>query len=72
MILDTIKAIHNKIPLIIKKTAFICGLLSSALGSYGLISQDNFFIKTGGVCLMISVALPPLFGVKKDENTDSK
>jgi hypothetical protein len=67
IVVDGVKKIHNKIPLIIKRIAITCGVLSSAIGGYGLVANDNFFIKTGGICLMISVGLPPLFGIKKDE-----
>lgn len=69
MIPKGIKKIHNTIPQIIKRIAITCGLLSSALGGYGLVANDDFFIKTGGICLMISVGLPPLFGIKKNETT---
>jgi hypothetical protein len=65
-----IKKIHSKIPLIVKRLAITCGVLSSAIGGYGLVANDDFFIKTGGVCLMISVGLPPLLGIKKDEQTN--
>ena len=66
MIPKRVKKIHKAIPLIVKRIAITCGLLSSAIGGYGLVANDNFFIKTGGICLMISVGLPPLFGIKKD------
>lgn len=63
-------AIKKKIPIIIKRIAVSCGLISAAIGGYGLVASNETFIKIGGICLMISVGVPPLFGekeVKKDE-----
>lgn len=65
-----IGSIKSAIPTIIKRIAVVAGAISLGLGSYGLISNDDLFIKIGGISTMISVGLPPLFGVKKDESTD--
>lgn len=59
--------IKKEIPVIIKRIAVTAGLISASIGGYGLVANDNFFIKTGGICLMISVGLPPLFGVRESQ-----
>lgn len=68
----TLKELHKKIPLIVKRVSVSAFAIATAVGTYGVVAGDPVFTKIGGIAMMISVGLPPLFGLKspKDETTN--
>lgn len=67
-----IQDIHKKIPTIVKRISVASFTIGTTILGYGALVEEPLFTKIGGVCMIISAGLPPLFGLKspKDETSN--